>query len=69
MTDAQQPADPERPACPEYHPGSARPELNRPVRERYPQIRSPVATATPGSAAPVRARERAPTRNPSAPRN
>lgn len=40
MTDAQQPADPERPACPEYHPGSARPELNRPVRERYPQIRS-----------------------------
>ncbi|MET7631966.1 hypothetical protein ABZV15_08945 [Streptomyces sp. NPDC005246] len=40
MTDAQQPADPERPAYPEYHPGSARPELNRPVRERYPQIRS-----------------------------
>ncbi|MFJ2899615.1 hypothetical protein ACIO87_32695 [Streptomyces sp. NPDC087218] len=24
---------------PEYHPGSARPELNRPLHERYPQIR------------------------------
>ncbi|MGW2179100.1 hypothetical protein ACWCXX_13600 [Streptomyces sp. NPDC001732] len=23
----------------EYHPGSARPELNRPLHERYPQIR------------------------------
>lgn len=69
MTDAQQPADPERPACPEYHPGSARPELNRPVRERYPQIRSTSGYGDPGSAAPVRARERAPTRNPSAPRN
>ncbi|MFF9566811.1 hypothetical protein [Streptomyces sp. NPDC014685] len=24
---------------PAYHPGSARPELNRPLHERYPQIR------------------------------
>ncbi|MFG2559995.1 hypothetical protein [Streptomyces sp. NPDC048496] len=28
-----------RHADPEYHPGSARPELNRPVHERSPQIR------------------------------
>ncbi|WP_327245891.1 DUF6755 family protein [Streptomyces sp. NBC_01320] len=40
MTDAQQPAGPDPRAYPEYHPGSARPELNRPVHERYPQIRS-----------------------------
>ncbi|MFB7554510.1 hypothetical protein [Streptomyces brevispora] len=46
--DPQQP-DPQQPAFqqsdpgrhyPEYHPGSARPELNRPVHERYPQIRA-----------------------------
>ncbi|MFD7260549.1 hypothetical protein [Streptomyces sp. NPDC059874] len=28
------------PPRPEYHPGSAQPRLNRPVHERYPQIRS-----------------------------
>ncbi|MFF1833739.1 hypothetical protein ACFVXE_05980 [Streptomyces sp. NPDC058231] len=37
MTDAERPTEPR---YPEYHPGSARPELNRPVHERYPQIRS-----------------------------
>ncbi|MFE6839271.1 hypothetical protein ACFVFI_31125 [Streptomyces sp. NPDC057705] len=33
-------SDAQLPPRPEYHPGSARPRLNRPVRERYPQIRS-----------------------------
>ncbi|MFJ9340156.1 hypothetical protein ACIRP0_12810 [Streptomyces sp. NPDC101733] len=28
------------PPGPDYRPGSAQPRLNRPVRERYPQIRS-----------------------------
>ncbi|MEU3221272.1 hypothetical protein [Streptomyces sp. NPDC006971] len=41
MSGAQHPAGgqgpPERP---DYHPGSARPELNRPVHQRYPQIRA-----------------------------
>lgn len=43
MTDARQSWNQESPepgAYPEYHPGSARPELNRPVRERYPQLRA-----------------------------
>ncbi|MFE3903437.1 hypothetical protein ACFXPY_24795 [Streptomyces sp. NPDC059153] len=40
MTDARQPRDQESPDYPEYRPGRARPELNRPVRERYPQIRA-----------------------------
>jgi hypothetical protein len=42
MTDPQQPSGRRQPSglpYPEYHPGSARPELNRPVHERYPQIR------------------------------
>ncbi|WP_405937220.1 hypothetical protein OG338_11445 [Streptomyces sp. NBC_00726] len=39
--DPQTPGPPLRPGphYPEYHPGSARAELNRPVHERYPQIR------------------------------
>ncbi|WP_326766088.1 hypothetical protein OG978_17255 [Streptomyces sp. NBC_01591] len=43
MSDARQPRNQEPseyPGYPEYHPGSARPELNRPVHERYPQIRA-----------------------------
>nr|WP_234439628.1 MULTISPECIES: hypothetical protein [Streptomyces] len=31
--------DPEPPRPPAYTPGSAQPRLNRPVHERYPQIR------------------------------
>ncbi|MEV0368309.1 hypothetical protein AB0I10_00490 [Streptomyces sp. NPDC050636] len=34
------PPTPPLPASPPYRPGSADPRLNRPVRERYPQIRS-----------------------------
>ncbi|OKJ70490.1 hypothetical protein [Streptomyces sp. CB02460] len=39
--DPQTPGPPLHPGphYPEYHPGSARAELNRPVHERYPQIR------------------------------
>ncbi|MGW6962875.1 hypothetical protein ACWGET_02255 [Streptomyces zaomyceticus] len=33
------PAAPEAPRPPAYTPGSAQPRLNRPVHERYPQIR------------------------------
>lgn len=33
------PAVPEEPRPPAYTPGSAQPRLNRPVHERYPQIR------------------------------
>ncbi|QES06590.1 hypothetical protein DEJ44_13845 [Streptomyces venezuelae] len=33
------PAPPEPPRPPAYTPGSAQPRLNRPVHERYPQIR------------------------------
>lgn len=42
MTEPLEPVEPQRPAepagtrCPEYHPGSARADLNRPVHERYP---------------------------------
>lgn len=32
-------AGPQYPPLPAYTPGSAQPRLNRPVRERYPQIR------------------------------
>ncbi|MFF1460107.1 hypothetical protein [Streptomyces sp. NPDC058330] len=45
MTEPLEPVEPPRPAepagtrYPEYHPGSAHAELNRPVHERYPQIR------------------------------
>ncbi|MEV7955461.1 hypothetical protein ACIO6T_14765 [Streptomyces sp. NPDC087532] len=38
--DAHQHRSQEPPDRPEYHPGSARPELNRPLPERYPQIRA-----------------------------
>ncbi|MFJ7209002.1 hypothetical protein ACIQWR_36410 [Streptomyces sp. NPDC098789] len=33
-------SDPQLPPPPDYRPGSAQPRLNRPVRERYPQIRA-----------------------------
>ncbi|MFE5943072.1 hypothetical protein [Streptomyces sp. NPDC056480] len=36
---ASVPAAPEAPRPPAYTPGSAQPRLNRPVHERYPQIR------------------------------
>lgn len=32
-------SDSQQPARPPYRPGSTQPRLNRPVRERYPQIR------------------------------
>lgn len=66
MSDAPQYRNPEPP---EYHPGSARPELNRPVHERYPQIRAtsgygdPRVRHTGPGPGPV------PTRSPSGPRN
>ncbi|MFD9539797.1 hypothetical protein [Streptomyces sp. NPDC060022] len=49
MTNPRQPSERPEPGAgheasghryPEYRPGSASPELNRPVRERYPQIRA-----------------------------
>ncbi|MFD9500415.1 hypothetical protein [Streptomyces sp. NPDC060035] len=49
MTNPRQPHDPPEPTAaqqasghryPEYRPGSTSPELNRPVHERYPQIRA-----------------------------
>ncbi|MER7036161.1 hypothetical protein [Streptomyces albidoflavus] len=45
MTEPLDPVEPPRPPdpagtrYPDYHPGSAHPALNRPVHERYPQIR------------------------------
>ncbi|GAA3939393.1 hypothetical protein GCM10022244_54580 [Streptomyces gulbargensis] len=39
MTAPRFPRDPQAPRPPAYTPGSAEPRLNRPVRERYPQLR------------------------------
>ncbi|MEU1122787.1 hypothetical protein ABZ371_04165 [Streptomyces sp. NPDC005899] len=45
MTEPLDPVEPPRPPglpgppYPDYHPGSERRELNRPIHERYPQIR------------------------------
>ncbi|UKY50767.1 hypothetical protein [Streptomyces inhibens] len=41
------PPPPSPPPPPPYRPGSADPRLNRPVRERYPQIRSTSGYADP----------------------
>ncbi|MFD9839403.1 hypothetical protein [[Kitasatospora] papulosa] len=53
MTEPLEPVEPPRPsdpagtAYPDYHPGSTRPELNRPLHERYPQIRPTSGYADP----------------------
>ncbi|GHH47281.1 hypothetical protein GCM10018773_39680 [Streptomyces candidus] len=59
------PAD--APARPDYRPGSADPRLNRPMRERYPQIRATSGYGDPESVTPGRDRVRGPNRSRSAP--
>lgn len=63
------PAPGTEPPRPVYTPGSAQPRLNRPVHERYPQIRPTSGYGTRGSATPDPAPAPVASRSPSARRS